>query len=208
MTIHVKYYGKSDFSGTPKWQETVMNVRELSKLPFGKKTPTDISTGRSVLQLEKDSHTKLRFLDWEKSGHTGSAGKYAGWDENGNATLLEGGGGGGGDVDLSSMGIYLSGSQAYVGSRRAVLHSPGAGWAGAEWSVGSTTISVSSGTNTIYFSFDPEDTELAEITTTPTYPISVRLYSVYVDGEGVAQLSRVFNPGDIDIIAMWLRSSE
>ncbi|OGV60487.1 MAG: hypothetical protein A2498_06030 [Lentisphaerae bacterium RIFOXYC12_FULL_60_16] len=47
------------------------------------------------------NHASLNGLSWTNSGHTGTSGKYAGFDTSGNAALLDGGGGGG--VAISNL---------------------------------------------------------------------------------------------------------
>jgi hypothetical protein len=195
--INVKYFGSSDI---PAFEKDFGSMEELIKdnpfRPFGKENKIG-PTGKGF-EFAKSSHRKLSNLEWQSSGHTGAAGKYAGFDEAGNPTVLDGGGGG---VDGSVFGITIGSESVFIHGRRAVLHSPGEGWAGAVWDLSAgATLTFPAGATTYYFGLDPDDEAVCGITADPSeYPVSTKLYTVT---DGV--LTRVWNSGDINIIPMWL----
>ena len=208
MAINVKYFGSSDI---PAFERDFGSMEELVKenpfRPFGKENKVG-PTGKAF-ELEKSNHATLKKLGWEDSGHRGDAGKYAGFDSQGNAALLDGGSQG-----EDAMGIYIDNGAGsiFVYGRRATLHSPGGAYVGATWDVSEgASFSMPIATTTYYFGFDPDGTSCGIVDNNTTYPISTRLYTVtiqYTGTEYIGTLSRVWNSGDIDIIAMWLDGLE
>lgn len=207
--INVKYFGRSDI---PAFDENFGSIDDLMQKepfkPFGKSN--QLGPSGKGFELEKSRHDALKRLEWITSGHIGLNGALAGFDYSGRpayiplASLQLGG-----DVNTELLGISIDNDAKtlFVYSRRAILHSPGAGWVGGEWNMGAgKTLSFGAwtGATTIYLTFNPDNEAEVDISVTQDYPISVRLYTVTVT-DGEAALTRVWNSGDVDIIAMWLQ---
>jgi hypothetical protein len=88
MAISVKYFGSSDI---PAFERDFGSMEELVKenpfKPYGKANQTG-PTGKQW-QFAKESHRGLKGLEWRSAGHVGEAGKYAGFDDNGNPAYLD-----------------------------------------------------------------------------------------------------------------------
>lgn len=204
MGIDVKYFGKSG-----PFEGSFENMTELQKV-FGKTNRLG-QDGKGVV-FQKDSHGSFRDLDWEASGHVGEPNKVAGWDATGLPVAVEV------DapevtasLDTTVFGISIDEDQssALIYSRRIVLHSPGAGWSGNIWTLADSTVSLVGLTGDVVIYMHLED-DISEnepyvSTTFSSDHICCKLYTVTIDGNDIS-LTRVWNPGDVDVLSMWLIS--
>lgn len=205
--INVKYFGSTDI---PPFEANFQSVDDMMKRepfkPFGQKN--QIGPEGKAFQFEKSSHAGMKNLDWQRSGHTGQPNMLAGFDSSGRPTFSEGGASG---VDGAVFGVVIDNTAKTVTflPRAARLHSPGASWTGAVWSVDINVVVSTPGstTTTYYFGFDPDDESVCGYTVNPAdYPFAVKIYTLSAVGGNVV-LSRVWNAGDIDVIPMWLEGS-
>jgi len=188
MAISVKYFGSSNI---PAFERDYGSLEDLKKnnpfQPFEKKRV-------------EDNHVLLRNLEWSLSGHIGIPNKVAGWNAAGQPDAVDGGG-----VDGSVFGIDISETGIFIQGRSVILHSPGTAYVGAEWDLSAgASFSLPTEETTYYVGFDPDNTSSKGFTTSASgYPICVKLYTVGIVANEV-KLTRVWNSGDVDVIAMWL----
>ena len=130
MSIHVKYFGSTEF---PPFEKMVNNMEEIKKLPFNKTAIRDSQIDVGVTKR----HNSLADLGWEMSGHIGRPGALAGFDRGGRPTYLnlpgwDGGAGTDGTDGTDGVpGIPGAGLPAYPDVMSVLLYDPDVGY--PEW---------------------------------------------------------------------------